>query len=143
MYSYKQLGNSFIVSIKNHTEITQALAAFVKDQGIKAGSVKGIGAVKEVTLRFFDPATKEYINKTFNEQMEVSNIVGNISRKDGEPYLHLHITLGRSDFSTLSGHLLTGIIHGAGEIIVEKFDGHVGRFFDDETGLNLFTFEAD
>ncbi len=140
MYKYKQFGNSFVVSISNHAEITRAVAAFAKEHNIKAGTVHGIGAVKEAVLRFFDPATKEYVDKTFAQQMEISNLTGNISQKDGEPYIHLHITLGCADYSTISGHLLSAIIHGAGELAIEKFDGETGRYFDEETGLNLYKF---
>ena len=138
MYTYKQFGNKFIVSLENRAEITKAVTAFVEEQGIKAGTVHGIGAVNETTLRFFDPATKEYLDKTFPEQMEISNLTGNISRMDEKPYIHLHITLGRADYTALAGHLLTATIHGAGELVIEKLDGEVGRQYDDETGLNLY-----
>jgi|SRR5690554_1157640 len=138
MYTYKQFGNKFIVSLENRAEITKAVTAFVEEQGIKAGTVHGIGAVNETTLRFFDPATKEYVDKTFPEQMEISNLTGNISRMDEKPYIHLHITLGRADYTALAGHLLTATIHGAGELVIEKLDGEVGRQYDDETGLNLY-----
>jgi|SRR5690554_1886116 len=57
---------------------------------------------------------------------------------DGKPYLHLHITLGRSDYTALTGHLLTANIHGACELMIEKLDGDVSRKYDDETGLNLY-----
>ena len=39
MYSYKQFGNSIAVSINNHAEIVQAVAAFAKEHEIKAGTV--------------------------------------------------------------------------------------------------------
>mgnify|MGYP002724350823 CR=1 FL=1 len=138
MYTYKQFGNTFIVSLKNREEITKAVTAFAEELGIKTGVIHGIGAVNEATLRFFDPATKEYVDKTFPEQMEISNLTGNISRMDEKPYIHLHITLGRADYTALAGHLLTATIHGAGELVIEKFDGEAGRQYDDETGLNLY-----
>ncbi len=138
MYTYKQFGNTFIVSLKNREEITKAVTAFAEELGIKTGVIHGIGAVNEATLRFFDPTTKEYVDKTFPEQMEISNLTGNISRMDEKPYIHLHITLGRADYTALAGHLLTATIHGAGELVIEKFDGEAGRQYDDETGLNLY-----
>lgn len=138
MYTYKQFGDTFIVSINNNTEITHAVTAFAEEHQIKAGIVHGIGAVKEAVLRFYDPETKEYVDKTFAEQMEISNLAGNISLKKGKTYIHLHITLGRADYSTLSGHLLTAIIHGAGELVIEKFNGEVDRYYDEKIGLNLF-----
>ncbi len=35
MYSYKKIGNKYIVSINNHTEIVKALNAFCKEKGIR------------------------------------------------------------------------------------------------------------
>ena len=57
MYSYKQIENRYIVSIDNHTEIVKALNAFCKEKGIQSGSISGIGAIGELTLRFFNPKT--------------------------------------------------------------------------------------
>ncbi len=74
---------------------------FCEEKGIKAGSISGIGAINELSLRFFNPETKTYVDKSFCEQMEISNLTGNISTMDGKVYLHLHITSGRSDYSAL------------------------------------------
>ena len=120
MYTYKQFGNKFVLSIQNRAEITEAIIDFVKEQNINTGAVYGIGAVNEAVLRFYDPITKEYVDKTFSEQMEISNLTGNISTMDSKPYIHLHITLGRSDYTAVTGHLLTAKIHGAGELMIEK-----------------------
>lgn len=140
MYTFKQLEDTYFLNISNHQELTQALNEFCNAEKIGAGIISGLGAVKEVTLRFFDPATKEYVDKTFTEQMEISNLVGTVSSKDGQVYLHLHITLGRADYTCLSGHLMTATIHGAGEIVIQKKQGVLHRKFDEETGLNLFDF---
>ena len=88
-----------------------------------------------------NPATKQYVDKTFAEQMEVCSLTGNISEKDGKVYLHLHVTASRSDYSCIGGHLLTATINGACELFVEDYglDG-IGRRFDPETGLNLYDF---
>ena len=88
MYSYKKIGNKYIVSINNHTEIVKALNAFCKEKGILSGSINGIGAIGELTLRFFNPKTKAYDDKTFREQMEISNLTGNISSMNEQVYLH-------------------------------------------------------
>lgn len=142
MYQYKRVkDNLYVLSLDNHTEITEALKAFCDEKGILAGSVIGIGAISEATFRFLNPATKAYVDKTFSEQMEITNLTGNISEKDGRPYLHLHITASRSDYTCIGGHLLTARINGACELLVEAFpDAAVGRYLDGETGLNLYKF---
>lgn len=142
MYQYKEVSpGRFVLSLDNHVEISAALAAFCKEKGILAGKVDGLGAICEATFRFLDPATKKYVDKTFNEQMEITNLTGNISEKGGEVYLHLHITASRHDYSCIGGHLLTARINGACELFVTAFPGAgIGRRFDEETGLNLYAF---
>ncbi len=139
MYTYQQSGDTYVVSIDNHKEIVAAIKAFCEEQGIKAGEITGLGAINEATLRFLNPATKKYVDKTYSEQMEVASLVGNISQKDGEVYLHIHVTLGRSDYSVVGGHLLSATLNGACELIIRKLDCAPGRHFDEETGLFLYT----
>ena len=118
-----------------------ALAAFCQEQGILAGEVHGIGAVNKATLRFLNPVTKKYVDKTFEEQMEASSLVGNISEKDGKVYLHVHANFGRADYTVVGGHLLSATLNGACELVVTRFHCKIDRQFDDETGLNLYKFD--
>ena len=142
MYQFTEVAPfKYVLSLDNHVEITEALTEFCKENEIYAGSITGIGAVSEATFRFLDPATKKYVDKTFSEQMEITNLTGNISVKDGKPYLHIHITASRSDYTCIGGHLLSARINGACELVVEDFfDGSVGREFDESLGINLFKF---
>ena len=129
MYKYKQVrDNMYVLSLDNHVEVSAAIAAFCVEKGILAGNVMGLGAVSEATFRF-------------PEQMEITNLTGNISQKDGKPYLHLHITASRRDYTCIGGHLLTAYINGACELYVEAFpDTFVGRYADPATGINLYQF---
>ena len=84
MYKYRKFGDRYVLSIDNHEEIVSAIKAFCEEKHITIGTVSGIGAVSEATLRFLDPAIKNYVDGVFTEQMEISNLIGNISTKDGE-----------------------------------------------------------
>ena len=142
MYNYRQTPDGrYLLSVDNHCEITEALAAFCEEKQIKSGIVGGLAAISEATFRFLDPATKQYVDRTFAEQMEVTCLTGNISRKDDKPYLHIHVTASRRDYTCIGGHLLTARVNGACELYVEDYalEG-VGRRFDPETGLNLYDF---
>ena len=141
MYKFIQDGDKYIISIDNHQEIMSALAAFCQEQGILAGEVHGIGAVNKATLRFLNPVTKKYVDKTFEEQMEASSLVGHISEKDGKVYLHVHANFGRADYTVVGGHLLSATLNGACELVVTRFHCKIDRQFDDETGLNLYKFD--
>ena len=142
MYQYKEVkANTFVLSLDNHAPVAEALAAFCAEKGILAGKITGLGAVSEATFRFLNPNTLKYVDKTFREQMEITNLTGNISQKDGKPYLHLHITASRADYSCIGGHLLEARINGACELYVEAYpDVFIGRRQDSETGINLYQF---
>ena len=138
---FEDANNRYIVSLDNHMELMAGITSFCRFRGIRCGQVSGIGAVSEATFRMYDPATKQYVDKTFTEQMEITNLTGNISRKDGKPYLHLHITASREDYSCIGGHLLDARINGACELFIKAFPGtRVGRRQDPETGINLYDF---
>ena len=141
-WTAKKYGSVYVVSVNTQAELVGALNDFAKTAGITLGSVGGIGAVNEATLRFFDPQTKNYVDKTFNGQMEITNLTGNISTKDGQLYTHYHITLGNDNYNALAGHLLDARINGAGEFFVRAVKGgHLERTFNPEIGLNFYDFE--
>ena len=147
MYRYKKVWNwdgfvdRYVLSLDNHVSIVEALTAFCVKKRISAGTVSGIGAISSATFRFLDPVTKKYVDKTFDEQMEITNLTGNLSVKDDKPYLHLHATAGRRDYTCVGGHLLDARVNGACELVVHRFSVNTfGRRFDPETGLNLYDF---
>lgn len=137
----KQFGNKYVLSVNNGSDVVESLSDFVKNQNIKAGSISGLGAVNSATLRFFNPETKQYVDKTFDEQMEIANLVGNISTKDGCEYLHIHATFGNSQYNAIAGHLLSATINGAAEFEVESYpNARIERVMDDDIGLNVYRF---
>nr|WP_315028552.1 PPC domain-containing DNA-binding protein [uncultured Chryseobacterium sp.] len=140
-WSARKVDHIYILSIKNYSSIVETLTDFIQNQNLLAGEVTGIGAVSEATLRFFNPETKKYVDKTFKEQMEVTNISGNVSEIEGKISLHLHITLGRENYTALAGHLLDAKIRGAGEFIFYPLNTRVTKIKNEDIGINLYDFE--
>ena len=140
-WTAKKYGSTYVVNVRSGAELVAALNDFAAANKLTLGAVTGIGAVNEATLRFFNPETKKYVDKTFAEQMEIANLTGNISQKDGALYTHYHITLGNEKYQALAGHLLSARINGAAEIFVSAVKrGKAERSFDEKTGLNLYDF---
>jgi hypothetical protein len=64
-----------------------------------------------------------------------------VTRKDGEPYLHLHITIGNPATGEIhGGHLSSCTISATLELFLQPWEGQVGRKFSDTVGLNLLEF---
>ncbi len=105
------------------------------------GSVEGLGAADHALIGLYDVAAREYHKTAYDEPMEITSLLGNISRKDGEVYLHLHINLGRADTGVVGGHLNECRISATCELFVRRLEGAVERRFDETgTGLNLYRF---
>jgi uncharacterized protein len=139
-WTARKVDDVYVVSVQDKSSISEALTDFAVSQKIQAGEVTGIGAVNEATLRFFDPATKKYDDKVFNEQMEISNLSGNIAFEEGKTFLHLHITLGRRDYTALAGHLLDAKTRGAGEFFIRPVNARMIKVKDDDIGLYFYDF---
>jgi predicted DNA-binding protein with PD1-like motif len=88
---------------------------------------------------FYDCEAQKYENFVFEKPMEVLSLVGNVSLKDGQPFIHAHITLSDEKGQSFGGHLMEGTIVFAAEFIIEELEGeNLEREFDKTTGLALW-----
>ena len=119
-------------------DVIDSVKELVKEYKINAGLVNVIGALNKATIGFFSVGTKEYSFTTFEEDFELLNASGNVSHKDGEPIIHLHILLGREDSSTIGGHLSQpSIVSVTGEVYIYEIDKKLIRANDPQFDLSL------
>ena len=118
-------------------EVISELTAFVKEHGIDAASVSGIGSAKEVEIGFYDLESKEYRYKIFSEAMEVLSINGNVGMMGANSKVHLHGTFALSNYQVIGGHIGRLIVNATAEIILDTVGGEIRRSYDEETGLDL------
>lgn len=142
-YEFRKIDNTYIVRLNKGAEIISAIKDFCTSNNIKVGTVQGIGAINTATFGFFNPETKEYNEKLFEGPREITSLLGNISTKDGETYLHLHMNVSGSDYNTIGGHLINATISLTGEIFITPLNGTVDRKFCGKTGLNLLSFQQN
>ena len=122
-------------------EIVASLTRLVEQEQVQLGSVTAIGAANDVTIGIFSTQEKQYHARRYQGDYEISALVGNVSRNGGEPYLHLHITIGNPVTGEVhAGHLTSAVISATLELFLQVWDGDVDRRFSDTVGLNLFEF---
>ena len=138
---YRQFNDTYVIRMDRGEEIISALSEFCKKEHITLGSVEALGASDHVVIGLYDVTQRLYHKQTFDGPMEITSLLGSISSKDGEPYLHLHINLCREDMSVIGGHLNECRISATCEMFVRRIDGVVERKLDEAvTGLNLYAF---
>ena len=137
---YKKFKDCFFVRLERGEEILSSLAALAEKEDIALGCVSGLGAVDRFTAGVFFPQEKVYRKNDFHGNFEITSLTGTITRMDGKPYLHLHMSAGNEYGKVTGGHLNEAHVSATCEIVVRVVEGSVGRAFSDEIGLNLFEF---
>ena len=137
---YRRYGDTVVVRLDKGEEICRTLLAIAEKEQIGAASVSGIGAVSDFVVGLFDPEKKQFGENHFTGYYEVTALGGNLSTKEGKPYLHLHMSCADARGHVVGGHLAQATISLTGEIFMQVLNGSVGRAFDTEVGLNTFAF---
>ena len=137
---YKQMGNNYVVRVDPGEEILEKIGILCKKENIRVGSAVGLGASNRAVVGLFDTVNKVYKKKELTGPMEITSLVGNISTKDGETYLHFHVNLCDEEMRIQGGHMNACYVSATAEITVTKSEGTVERSMDEEIGLNLYRF---
>ncbi len=134
---FRKVANGFVIRLIKGEEIISTLSAFVDSQKIPGGFLFGLGALKDLTLGYFDSENKTYIKKSFPQDLEFGNVTGSISYLEGKPLVHAHVTACGPDFAAVTGHMFSATISATGEFFILPSDTRIERKPDSETGLNL------
>ena len=126
-----------IYGLKAGARVPDDILAIAKTEKISTARVEAIGGVEELRLAYFNRRTKRYEEQDFKEFLEVTGILGNVTLKDGKPFLHIHGTFGRRDLSALAGHVMSAKVFPLLEVVITPTKNRALRRFDDELGLNV------
>lgn len=137
---YRKFDNYYVVRINKGEEIIGQITELCEKENIKTGFVTGLGASDRVVIGLYDTVNKVYKKTELTGPMEITSLIGNISVKDGKPYLHFHINVCDETMSVKGGHLNECYISATAEITITVIDGTVEREFEPEIGLNLYKF---
>ena len=137
---FKKFNDTYFVRMDRGEEILASLTELCRKEDIRLAQVEALGAVDHVVVSVYDVPTKTFFKKEFNEPMEISNLCGTVTRKDGEVYIHLHATVCDRNLIAHGGHANELRVAATCEMVVRTVPGEVGRKLDEEIGLNMFVF---
>jgi predicted DNA-binding protein with PD1-like motif len=130
-----------LVRLRHDVDLVQSITELARSEGIEAGSFTAIGALKHARLGYYDQKNHEYREIKIDSPHEMASCAGNISLKEGKPFIHAHVVLADEVGNTKAGHLLEGIVFAA-EVHLHQLKGpRLERKYDEATGLSLWEVE--
>ena len=134
----KELTPARIIAVKldKGEEVIASLVSACVKHKIASGIITGIGALSEAEV-IAGTSTEQLkpLLKKFTGPIEIASAVGNVSLKEGKPYVHLHAALGLSDHSCIAGHLVSGKISLVGEFFIQEAGESLLRKNDAKIGM--------
>lgn len=130
--------NRHLLIVEKDQPLVKSITEFCQQRGLLSGQIHGIGALKNVELGYYELHEKSYIRKTFSDgDYELISLHGNISEKEGKAFVHVHASLGRSDFSVFGGHLFEAQVAVVCEVFITSLRPMIQRQYNEEIGLFL------
>jgi hypothetical protein len=130
----------FMGRLSHGGDLLEEISNMCLKENIQLGWMEALGAVKKARLAFYDQDKHEYQFFVIDKPLEITKLAGNVSLKDGHPFIHAHITLADRAGNAYGGHLAPGTVIFACEFRLEVFDGPgIKREYDEATGLPLWT----
>lgn len=131
----KNGGHLFVLA--RGEKLVETLTASLSKNELRGATISGLGALSDVELGYYELVHQTYLRKTFTDEYELISLSGNVSLKDGAPYVHVHATLGDREFRVFGGHLFEATVAVTVEISVLPFDFAPERKLDPAIGLGL------
>jgi uncharacterized protein len=128
---------TFVLVLDAGDEVMREMNAFARRHRLSAARFTAIGALEQATLAFFHRDRREYSEIPVNEQVEVLSLMGDIALFEGEPKVHAHAVLGRSDGQTVGGHFKEGRVWPTLEVLIIESAAHLRRTYDPKIELPL------
>lgn len=128
---YRRIGDRIIISLTSGDEVMSSINRVCEKEAVKCGIIRGIGATNNVEYGILNKDKRTYTKKTVNEDVEITNMTGNITLKDSELNIHIHITLTTID-SAFGGHLFKCVISAVSDIIIDVIDDEIHRIVLDD-----------
>lgn len=135
---YRKVGEKIFLSLQTGDLINKSLTEISVKENISNAWINGIGAIDSVEVGYMDVVNKKYQKRNFNDNYELISLIGNITIKDGVPFVHTHITFSDTEYKVFGGHLFDAKITATGEIILTVADSKIDRQFNENVGIHTW-----
>ena len=136
--NYRKVNDKIFVSLQTGDLINESMRQVAVEENILNAWINGIGAIDNVEVGYMDVENKKYQKRNFDEHYELLSLIGNITSKDGEPFVHTHVTFSDTEYNVFGGHLFDAKITATGEIVLSLADSTIDREYNENIGIHTW-----
>jgi uncharacterized protein len=130
---------SFLAPLRYGHDMLEEVLRIIQKRGIEHAAIAIIGAVSSATFGYYDQEAQEYLEIKREGRFEVISCTGNVTLKQGAPFVHAHALFGDRNGTAFGGHLMSPTIVFAAEMHILELTGQPPeRLHDAATGLYLW-----
>lgn len=137
MSPWARRGPHLVIVLPRGADVLEAIVEAAAEAGVAGGSFTGLGAIENPRLAWFDRDSRTYLERVLPGVWEIAGLTGNLTRYEGEPRIHAHVTVSGPDMAARAGHLSGGVVGVTCEVALTVWDPPVKRRFDPAIGLPL------
>ena len=132
-------GRIWVGRLDTGDDLVEEIERVCGEHDVRAAWVSAVGAVRRASFAYYEQDDRRYLELSSDEHHEITGFVGNISMREGKPFLHAHATFCARDGSAVGGHLLAGCEVFAAEFTLREMTAvELVRTPDEGSGLSLW-----
>lgn len=133
-------GRIIMGRLQRGDDLLLSLERICSDRNIRLGEIRAIGAVEHAKIAYYDQDGRKYASIDLAKHLEILSLAGNVSIRDGKPFIHAHLAYADSQGNAFGGHLAEGTRVFACEFTISEYVSEkvFERVHDDATGLFLW-----
>jgi predicted DNA-binding protein with PD1-like motif len=125
----------WVVLLERGDKVRESVEGFAAQVGLGGARISAIGALENPELAVYDLPQKKYYSRTFEGIFELLTADGNITLKDGRPFMHMHVAIGDHEYRVHGGHLKDAVVGVVVEMFMEPLAEPLSREMDEDIGL--------
>jgi len=84
-------------------------------------------------IAWYDQERRTYREVKVEEPVEVTSLIGNLTIREGRPFVHVHVVLGDSSCRSYAGHLISARVFMLELLVIEL--PPLERAYDEVLGI--------
>ncbi len=104
-------------------DLLEELTKLARDENITLGAITGIGALRGAVVGTVSTTSGQYTTTSLSGDLEMCALEGNVSLKDGAPFVHVHVTVADEQGRCFGGHVMPGCEIFVAEVTIWDLEG--------------------